>query len=90
VPATLVKSPPTLQAWKAAVTHTVGIASSSRSPPAYTGPSSTVLGRGAPPPRRSWSGDCQPDATTSNCERVGRFGRITDPEDTRIELWQPA
>ncbi|WP_432192370.1 VOC family protein [Streptomyces sp. bgisy027] len=27
---------------------------------------------------------------TQDREGVGRFGRVTDPEGDRIELWQPA
>lgn len=26
---------------------------------------------------------------TQDMEGVGRFGRVTDPEGNRIELWQP-
>jgi predicted enzyme related to lactoylglutathione lyase len=29
-------------------------------------------------------------AETQDMEGVGRFGWVTDPEGTRIELWQPA
>nr|WP_244221319.1 VOC family protein [Streptomyces nigra] len=27
---------------------------------------------------------------TQDMDGVGRFGRVTDPEGNRIELWQPA
>jgi predicted enzyme related to lactoylglutathione lyase len=27
---------------------------------------------------------------TQDMEGVGRFGRVTDPEGNRVELWQPA
>jgi predicted enzyme related to lactoylglutathione lyase len=27
---------------------------------------------------------------TEDMEGVGRFGRVTDPEGNRVELWQPA
>lgn len=30
------------------------------------------------------------DPETQEMEGVGRFGWVTDPEGTRIELWQPA
>jgi predicted enzyme related to lactoylglutathione lyase len=30
------------------------------------------------------------DQETQDMEGVGRFGWVTDPEGTRIELWQPA
>jgi predicted enzyme related to lactoylglutathione lyase len=30
------------------------------------------------------------DAQTQDMDGVGRFGWVTDPEGTRIELWQPA